>query len=381
MTYDLSSRCLPLLALASACVGPGPLMQVAPAPQAAIVGSLFLVGDAGAPAADDPVLAALGRALGAAPDRSSVVFLGDNVYPAGIPDSGDASYPEARRRLKAQVDAVVGSGSPVFFLPGNHDWARHGASGWQAIIRQTELLDSLSGGRAILLPGNGCPGPVVREVPGFRLVALDSQWWLHKGPRPTTAEDGCPTWDSAGVATALREAVTGHGWDAVVVAHHPLESHGEHGGRFSLKDHLFPLRHMKRWLWLPLPVIGSAYPIARRSGISPQDQSNGMYRRYRAMVEAATATGVLAYAAGHEHSIQILDQPPFAVEIVSGTGYFDHVTHLGRADDTRYAVAIGGFVRLDRLADRRVRLAVIEVTAAGIRETHSEWLTPPGRTP
>lgn len=356
-------------------------MQVAPAPQGAIVGSLFLVGDAGAPASDDPVLAALGRSLGEAPDRSSVVFLGDNVYPVGIPEVSNPGYPEARRRLKAQVDAVVGSGAQVFFVPGNHDWARHAASGWEAVIRQTELLDSLSGGRATLLPGNGCPGPVVRDVPGFRLVTLDSQWWLHKGPRPTTAEDGCPTWDSTGVATALREAVTGHGWESVVVAHHPLESHGEHGGRFPWTDHIFPLRHLKSWLWVPLPVIGSAYPIARRSGVSPQDQSNGLNRRYRAMVEAATAGGALAYAAGHEHSIQILDQAPFAVEIVSGTGYFDHASHLGRAGDTRYATTAGGFVRLDRLADRRVRLAVVEVTASGTRETHSEWLRPPVQAP
>lgn len=92
-------------------------------------------------------------------------------------------------------------------------------------------------------------------------------------------------------------------------------------------------------------------------------------------------SGVLAYAAGHEHSIQVLDQPPFAVEIISGTGYVDHVDHVGRADDTRYATATGGFVRLDRLADRRVRLAVVEVTKEGTRETHSEWLDPPTLTP
>ncbi|MDZ4258409.1 MAG: metallophosphoesterase [Gemmatimonadales bacterium] len=374
--------CLAVLSFgALSCAGQGRMMQVAPAPESAIVGSLFLVGDAGAPVPDDPVLAALGRALGEVPERSSVVFLGDNIYPAGIPDPSDPGYPEAQRRLAAQVDAVVGSGAKIYFVPGNHDWARHAASGWQAVIRQTAMLDSLSGGRAALLPGNGCPGPVVRDVPGFRLVTLDSQWWLHKGPRPTTPDDGCPTWDSTGVATALSEAVTGHEWDAVVVAHHPLESHGEHGGSFPWIDHIFPLRHFKSWLWLPVPVVGSIYPIARRNGVSRQDQSNKLYRRYRATVEAASGTGVLAYAAGHDHTIQILDQPPFAVEIVSGTGYFNHISHLGGGDDIRYATATSGFVRLDRLADRRVRLAVIEVTAAGTRETHSEWLEPPTGTP
>ncbi|HEV2125867.1 MAG TPA: hypothetical protein VGW38_24180, partial [Chloroflexota bacterium] len=53
-----------------------------------IAAELFLIGDAGLPApGGEPVLAALKKAVSWDPDRSLVVFLGDNVYPAGLPDS------------------------------------------------------------------------------------------------------------------------------------------------------------------------------------------------------------------------------------------------------------------------------------------------------
>src|SRR5688572_28654122 len=65
--------------------------------------SLFLIGDAGEP---DPreigaPLDSLTVQVAAAPQRSIVVFLGDNVYPEGIPEEGRAELADARRRLEA----------------------------------------------------------------------------------------------------------------------------------------------------------------------------------------------------------------------------------------------------------------------------------------
>ena len=37
------------------------------------------------------------------------------------------------------------------------------------------------------------------------------------------------------------------------------------------------------WLWLPLPVLGSAYPVARGFGITSQDISS---KKYSAMIRA-----------------------------------------------------------------------------------------------
>ncbi|MDA0714236.1 MAG: hypothetical protein O2867_09045 [Bacteroidetes bacterium] len=49
----------------------------------------------------------------------------------------------------------------------------------------------------------------------------------------------------------------------VVVGHHPLKSNGEHGGRFTLKDHIFPLTAKFPNAYIPLPGLGSIYPLYR----------------------------------------------------------------------------------------------------------------------
>ena len=79
------------------------------APQPDVDVTLFFIGDAGAPAApadSEPVLRALRAALSVAP-HPVVAFLGDNIYPRGMPDSGAADRPEAERRLSAQLRVLV----------------------------------------------------------------------------------------------------------------------------------------------------------------------------------------------------------------------------------------------------------------------------------
>ena len=120
-------------------------------------------------------------------------------------------------------------------------------------------------------------GPVTVDVGrSVRLVLLDTQWWLHGFAKPVDPTSTCPVDSEAEVLGALREAMRGaSGRHVFVVGHHPPASGGPHGGYFPLVDHVFPLREFRKWLWLPLPIIGSAYPLARQNGISPQDLSSG----------------------------------------------------------------------------------------------------------
>src|SRR5207245_4563265 len=70
---------------------------------------------------------------------------------------------------------------------------RQGPRGWDAIRRQERFLAALGDARVALLPGGGCPGPrVVDLAGGVRLVALDTEWWLHDGRKPAnpTSEIG-----------------------------------------------------------------------------------------------------------------------------------------------------------------------------------------------
>ena len=198
-----------------------------PAP-VAIETTLLLIGDAGAPTDRDPVLAALEREIDRDAASTTVVFLGDNIYPDGMPDSAAPSRKDMERRLDQQVRAAD-EASRVYFVPGNHDWASHGDDGWDAILRQGRYL--AENGEARLLPEDGCPGPSVVDLGSrVRLILLDTQWWLHDGPRPgpdSSCNAATLTEVSDAVKSAIRSASDRH---VIVAGHHPLESSGPHGG-------------------------------------------------------------------------------------------------------------------------------------------------------
>jgi len=347
--------------------------------------TLVLIGDAGKPAHDgDPVLIALRRDLASHPERATVVFLGDNIYPAGLPAEGHHGRAEAERRLDDQVDAVRDTGARVIFVPGNHDWDNGGPDGWEAVKRQQERIAQRGGPNVAHLPVGGCPGPEVVDVgERLRIVALDTQWWLQKGARPVDPESSCAADSEAEVIAALRTALRVDGREVVVVTHHPPVSGGPHGGNFGLKQHLFPFTEKIRWLWLPLPVIGSAYPLIRQKGVVPQDISSAPYTRMRdAIASTLRERPPLVWAAGHEHVLQVIENARYGRVLVSGTGVYNHKSRVANVDGSRYRSSRSGYMRIDLFADGRRRLGVIEVEHDGSeREAYSSDLDEPRFSP
>jgi hypothetical protein len=196
-----------------------------------------------------------------------------------------------------------------YFLPGNHDWDRFGPGGWDAIRRQGARIATRGGDLVRLLPAGGCPGPEVIDVAThLRLLLLDTQWWLHGGSKPDDAASGCAWHTETDVVGAIGAALASAGDRQVIVAaHHPALIGGEHGGFFGWKDHLFPLRNVASWLWLPLPGLGSLYPVSPGLGISSQDVTGFRYRRLRRALDTAFRDHPpLVYAAGHEHALQVI---------------------------------------------------------------------------
>lgn len=342
-----------------------------------IAASVFLIGDGGAPArGGEPVLRALTTQLANGPDSSLVVFLGDNIYPRGLPAPGTSRRAEAERRLDAQLHAVAVRAARAVFVPGNHDWDKSGRDGLNAIRRQGERIAQEGGGRARMRPANGCAGPEVEDFAGVRIIYLDTEWWLTAHAKPGAA-DGCAAGDQETVLRQLGEAVAGAGSGPVIVAgHHPLATGGEHGGYFGGADHLFPLRQLNKSLWLPLPLAGSLYPAVRGAGISSEDLKGGRYVRLRVSLDSLFAIHPpLLYAAGHEHSLQLIDRGRPPLLAVSGSGIRGHQSYVQALPESRLALSEPGYMRLDLLTDGRLRLGVLTVDVAGVaREIHAEWL-------
>jgi hypothetical protein len=353
-----------------------PRTSAAPAPPEEVAAAVILIGDAGAPKTfDEPVLHAVRRVLAGRPDTTVVLFLGDNVYPVGLPDSADPAFPEAARRLMAQVD--LAREVPVLFVPGNHDWDRSGREGWERIRREGRFISRESGGRARLLPVDGCPGPDTADVgSGIRLVLLDTEWWLFPHEKPGQGS-ACAARTRAEVVAGLERALgESRGRQVIVAAHHPIESGGPHGGYFSLSDHLFPLRNLHPALFLPLPLVGTLYPAVRGFGIFAEDLSSGPYHALRAALDSAFACDPPAiYAAGHDHTLQLIDRGRPPLLAVSGAGTYDHESHVEGIPGTRLALSDAGFMRVDLLRDGRLRVGVFAVDRAGEpREVYAELL-------
>lgn len=329
---------------------------------------LFVIGDAGGPPDESErvldqlqkearaVVAAIGK------ERTTIVFAGDNIYPSGLPDVNDPARADAETRLNAQI-RVAESGAAVRFVAGNHDWNRGHRGGLAAVRRQHEYIANVakeSGVDVAMLPQGGCPGPAVIDIgSNLRLLFIDSQFWLH------TADDldgnQCSPAKKDAAVAAIREQIR-TSRNVVLLAHHPLRTGGPHGGYFSIRQHVFPLTELHRSLYVPLPLIGSLYPLARWMGISSQDVHS---RRYAALIRdmrEATRGSSVIWAAGHEHNLQRIDGgDDFPLVVVSGNGMLRHASPLRRLRGMRACSTRPGYVRIDvpRAGEAAINLMVL----------------------
>lgn len=284
---------------------------------------VFLVGDAGKVYTGDKVMTLLRKQIETENNpQNAVVFLGDNIYPAGLPEEGEPSRAESEKRLKGQMDAVKGAPAWSVFIPGNHDWSDQGEGGLEGIKRQAEFVRTYMDSDSSFYPQNGCPGPVViHPHPNLALILVDTEWWLHKFEKPDGPEDGCSNYTKEGYIEALREAVQQHKDKHIVIAqHHPFYTNGNHGGRYSGIDHLFPLRALNKDLYIPLPLLGTTYVVSRKLGISPEDVAGKPYQDLRRRtMEAVAGEKQVVISAGHEHILQY-NQVANVHHILSGSG-------------------------------------------------------------
>ncbi len=347
----------------SVYVKDGTAQFIPAAPQDSVIHTLFLIGDAGEPLPDgqEKVLNVLANDASRDPGRSTIIFLGDNIYPAGLPDEGHDDRKEMERHLDAQIDVARKSGARTIFIPGNHDWNKQRKDGLAAILRQQKYLADAGSESIQMLPSGGLPGPSFIDLrDGIRIIFLDTQWWLHEFEKPIYSGARTVEQTKALFLDSLSSLLK-TGRMTIVAAHHPLESHGEHGGFFDWRDHLFPMRHVASWLWLPLPGIGSAYPLSRMWGITQQDFSGSQYDELRRQLDSTLSLHPpMAYVSGHEHTLQILEPRSGYYHLISGYGMSGHLASLSTGENTIFARRAPGFMRMDIYRSGGVIVRVVE---------------------
>ena len=344
------------------------------------------------------MLALLRAHLDAAGPQSAVVFLGDNVYPAGLPPIVSPDRAEAERRLDAQLDALRGYAGQVFFLPGNRDWQNAGPDGLAAVRREESYVEAALGRGDAFLPSDGLPGPAVRDLTdGIRLVALDSQWWLHPYSRATGEAGGYAVEEPLDVLARLQDVLeSSEGKKVILALHHPPLSNGLHAGVVAPRYHLFPLTRTIKGAYVPLPVVGSILLFYNRVfGLSRQDLAHPLYQALReGVLDLIGPHDGLVVASGHEHSQQYFAQHgPGGTQhlVVSGSGSKTDYVHTGGG--SLFASPDRGFSRLRYYADGSVWLDVWSaerpaaplftalLSGADAPQTPADTLAPPRPAP
>ena len=331
--------------------------------------SVFLIGDVGSPIpaakGGEPSLNFLRRQILAAGAKSTTVYLGDNVYEYGMPEEGAYDRKEAERRLRDQLDVLKGYKGEKYMIPGNHDWKQGLRGGLEQVLREQRFAENyLAQDSAafaytgdFITPGNGCPGPYeIRLQDDLLLVTINSQWFLtNRNERPYGANGGCGVEDETDFMAQLEDIIARNKEkNIVVVGHHPLFSDGVHGGYFTLGDHIFPISIVYKYAFVPLPVIGSIYPFARKYGGVSQDLAYPAYQAYKkGLMDIFAKYPNIIYACGHEHNLQYFKEGATHF-IVSGSGCKTQHVKPGDGGGALFSDKEKGFARVNYYDDGQV---------------------------
>lgn len=322
--------------------------------------SVFLIGDVGAPELKkpgEPSLNFMRRQMLAAGPNSTTIYLGDNIYEYGLPEEGAYDRKVSEDRIIAQLNVLRDYPGEKYMIPGNHDWKQGRPGSVAQVNRQQRFVeDYMTRDSAafaytgdFFIPRDACPGPFeVRLQDDLVMIAINSQWFLQTEERPYGANSGCGVANETDFYAQLEDIIERNkDKNVMVIAHHPLFSDGIHGGFFTLADHIFPLSIVFKYAFVPLPVIGSVYPFARKYGGISQDIPHPLYQAYKkGLMEIFAKYPNIVYANGHEHNLQYfkVDATHF---ITSGSGCKTQHVRTGSSAGATFSDKEKGFSRVN----------------------------------
>lgn len=321
--------------------------------------TLFFIGDAGQlSSATERNLESLKKQMLDEGSASSTIFLGDNIYPFGMPVETDKNRLNAESILKAQLDLFKNYDGKAMMIPGNHDWKKGKKGGWENVLEVQNFANEYLQKDSVIIPGDGCPGPTTYNLTeDILLILFDSQWLLHQSDRPGENE-ACDAKTGLEFFAQLQDIIKINEHKKIILAsHHTIFSYGVHGGRSNFRHHVFPLTEAQKYIYLPLPFVGSIYPLYRKYLGNIQDQSHPLYKVMRkSLQELMEMYPNLIYVSGHEHSMQYISKNS-AHYVVSGSG--SHTSHVQDGKYSKFTAAKVGYTRFDFYNSGDVKLQFI----------------------
>ncbi len=300
--------------------------------------SFFLIGDGG----NSPIgtkteaIKDFKEELTRASQKSTALFLGDNIYPSGMPEPENLQRGFAEHQLNVQTDAASNFKGRAIFIPGNHDWYSDGLEG---LKRQEKYIEDILG-KNTFLPENGCPIKKIEISDNIVLIAIDSEWYMTNWDKHPTINDDCEIKTRELFFDEYESLIKkNRGKTTVVALHHPMFTNGSHGGQYSFKDHMSPL-----------PVLGTLKNIIRKTGgIITVDDQNNKYREFKKrIVTLSQENDKVIFVSGHDHNLQYIVEDNLP-QIISGSG--SKVNATLNVEGGQFSAGVQGYARLDVFED------------------------------
>lgn len=310
-----------------------------------LVHSMYLLGDAGYSPMGKvaPAVRLLGNKLRIADKNSSLVILGDNIYPDGLRPKDHPEYAQDTHSLNVQLDIIKKFKGKPYIIPGNHDWRYDGR---QAVLRQQKYVHKYLGRDDIFYPQDACSGPEKEKLDdSIVLLLIDTQWWIANWDEDPLMNEKCDAKSKTVFLTHFHDMLKKNRDKTVIVAlHHPMNTSGSHGGQYSLKDHIFPFTQVQKDLYIPLPGVGTVLNQIRSNiGVRQDVNYPPLFELRQSILNKAKEFDNVIFVSGHDHNLQLIeDVHPF---IVSGSGSKESPARAG--GNATFTYGSNGFAQLD----------------------------------
>ncbi|MBW3517863.1 metallophosphoesterase [Flavobacterium sp. NKUCC04_CG] len=279
-----------------------------------IAHTFYLIGDAGNAEESKAkrALALFSMRLSHANKNSTLLFLGDNIYPRGMPAMDAVDRKLAERKIDEQIALAKDFKGKSVFINGNHDWY----NGYDGVVQQANYITEKLSDKKAFLPRKTCGFERLKISDEVVLLVIDSEWFLQDWDKHPKINENCSIKTREDFFEELRSELNKNQNKTIVIAmHHPVYSNGSHGGYFSAKKHLFPYKN------IPAPILGSLVNYLRKvSGASPQEIQNKRYselaNRVRTLVQGQDNIVIVS---GHEHTQQYIEKDGVK-QVISGAG-------------------------------------------------------------
>ena len=263
------------------------------------------------------------------PNKTKVLFLGDNIYTRGYPVLKGGKTDFNKKQLKqisfltAQLQVAKLSGSQLYLLPGNHDWIARQVDDQADYIKSYAQSEQLNAALVPYQQGKK-PLPEIVHLPGISLLFIDSTWWLRKSGKNVDKVN-------KQVEKLLAQQRIDYPNNVIMLAsHHPIKSVGPHGSFGKVAECIEDksCTHKK--------VGEIAHPVAQKA--------------IKSLTNILAGYEKVIYAAGHDHSLQVFEfdnDGQQQVALVSGAANHNKISPVGETQDNIFALSDIGFMVLD----------------------------------